>query len=166
MLEDRVGSGNSYEQNTPLNGWRTTKAILISNPAEDTSYGLCYNPNLDFEYGTKGWSLTRWARDNLGLLQEPEIRHIGEVNGRRVQNSSFVFELMRLFRSCVWRVDIADFLSGNVLHGYDLPYSKDCPTLTQTYWVEVAKAIYDDDDQNGGIDLCERILNSCGWRMK
>tara|TARA_Y100000766_G_C18913610_1_gene609695 strand:- start:1896 stop:3059 length:1164 start_codon:yes stop_codon:yes gene_type:complete len=165
-LENRVGRKNSFEQHTPVNGWETTEAILISNPAGDVSYGLCYNPSLDFWYGTKGWSLTKWVRNSSGSVQAPEIRHIGKVNGLQVDNSSFVFELMRLFRSCVWKVDIAEFLSGDFLDGYDLPYLKDNPIITQTYWVEVAKAIYEDGDQNGGIDLCERILNSCGWRVK
>lgn len=165
-LDDRVARRNSYEQYAPVNGWETTKAILISNPAGDVSYGLCYNPTLNYWYGIEGWSLTKWKSDNSGSLLEPEIRHIGKLNGSRVRDSSFVFELMRIFRSCVWEINVADFLSGNYLRGLDLPYSKKNPTLTQTYWVELAKAIYDDGDQNGGIDLCKRILDSCGWRTR
>ena len=41
-------------------------------------------------------------------IQEPKIRHISVVNGQRVKDSSFVFEIMRIIRSCVWKVDIEE----------------------------------------------------------
>ena len=53
-LERRVKQRRSFEQHTPLDGWKTSKALLISDPTGEHSYGLCYNPDLDYWYGTKG----------------------------------------------------------------------------------------------------------------
>ena len=170
VQRDKIGLDRrirqSFEKNPPLDGWPTTKAILIEDKNAGIAYGLAYNPSQNYSWATEGWSISRWKIDDQVWPEEPEIRHIGSVNGVPVSDLGPIYDIMRALRCCCSKVNLEGAIGSNTI-GLDLPYSPKSPTAHHSYWLEVARALYACQriPVEVTVSMTRELLRRTGWEV-
>jgi len=169
-FENRIG--RSFERNAPIDGWPTAEASLIydfdssSSINSEYAYGLAYDPNLNYSWWIEGWSISKWKIDRNNWPLEPEIRHLGIVNGQKLINHQQIYDVMRSIRTRLSEVNLDEALDNSHI-GWDLPRSRDSPTSHHSYWLEVARALHRCNSIDKGFpkSMLREIFRRTGWEV-